>query len=110
MHDVIQKVLASEAEAKGMIEAAKADAERILSAAQKQAHDLIARTRQEARVEAEGLVETAVHAAEQEKQQRLAGIAAEIESQVRLEETAREHAVAEVIRCVCGQQQPTRGA
>ncbi len=110
MRDVIKKVLASEAEAKRMVEQAKAEADRILSDAQKQGQEFIARTRQETRAEAENLLETAIRTAEQEKQQRLARVVAEIQNQVCLDETTRQRAVAEVIRCVCGQRHPMKGS
>jgi len=102
MRDVIQKVIATEAEAKRMVEAARAEADHILSGAQKAAEDLIARTRQEARVEAERMVEAAVRSGEQEKREHLSRTVAEIDTQVQLDEIAKQRAVAEAIRCVCG--------
>ena len=53
---------------------------RILSDARKKGQDIVEQARQEARVEAERIVETAVEAAEREKENRLAHAAAEIES------------------------------
>lgn len=61
MRDVIQKVIAAEAEGRRIVEAAKTEAERISSDAQKKAQDIVARARQEARAEAERMVEAAVH-------------------------------------------------
>jgi vacuolar-type H+-ATPase subunit H len=107
VRDVIQKVIATEAEAKRIVEAAKAVADSISSDAQKQAQELVARARQEARAEADGIVTVAVREAGQEKHERLARAIAEIESQVRLDETTRQRAVAGAIRCVCGQGWPT---
>ncbi len=106
MRDVVQKVIEAEAEAKRLVQAAQAEAERILAEAQNQGQQLITRARQEARTEAERMVEAAVRAAEQEKQKRLAHLAAEIESSLRLDEATRRHAVAAAIRCVCGKGQP----
>ena len=102
MRDVIQKVIATEAQARRMVEAARDEANHILSGAQKEAEDLIARTRQGLRAEAERLVEAAVRSAEQEKRERLSRIVAEIDTQVQLDEIAKQRAVAEAIRCVCG--------
>lgn len=104
MRDVIQRVIAAEAEAKRIIEAAKTEADRISSDAQKKGQHLVAQARQEARAEAERMLEAAIHGAEREKQERLACIAAEIETQVCLGETIRQRAVAGAVRCVCGQR------
>jgi vacuolar-type H+-ATPase subunit H len=104
MRDVIQKVIATEAEAKRMVEAAKAEADRILFDAKKQGDDLAARARQETRAEAENVMEAALQAAEQEKRQRLARVTVEIETQVRLDDTTRQRAVAGAVRCACGQR------
>lgn len=103
MRDVIQKVMATEIEAKHIVELAKAESDRILSDAQKKGEEIVAQARQEARVEAERIVATAIEAAEQEKQESLARITAEIESQVRLEQTDRQRVVGEVVRCLCKQ-------
>ena len=103
MRDVIQKVLATEAEARRIVQQAKVEAERLLSDARKEGQELIERTRQETRAEGERIVEVAIRTAEQEKRACRARVAAEIESQVRLDETTRQRAVARAIRCVCGQ-------
>lgn len=101
MRDVIQKIMATEGEAKLIVEAARAEADRILSEVQKKGQDIVDRARQEALVEAEKIVVAAVEAAEQEKRNRLALAVAEIESQIRLEPATRQEAVEEVVRCVC---------
>jgi len=103
MRDVIQKIIATEGEARLTVEEARAEADRILSDAQKSRHDIVERARQEALGEADKILETAVEAAEQEKQNRLAEVAAEIESQIQLEPAGRKRAVEEVVRCVCKQ-------
>ena len=102
MRDVIQKLIETEAEAKHMVEAAKAEAELILSDAQKKGQDLVALTHQETRIEAEKILETATQEAGREKQERLSRAAAEIETQVRLDEAPKQRAVEGVVRCVCG--------
>ena len=106
MREVIQRVLASEAEAKGIVEAARAQAAPILAEAQKKSQALAARVRQEARLEADRLMAAAVSEAGREKQERLARATAEIENQVRLEETTRQRAVEAVLRCVCEPSRP----
>ena len=102
MRDVIQSVLATEAEAESIVATARIEADRILSEAQKQSQDMIARAGLEARAEAERIVEAAVNEAGQEKQERLARATVEIENQIQLEKTARARAVDGVLRCVCG--------
>jgi len=108
MRNVIQKVLETEAEAKHIVEAANAEADDILSKARKQTQELLAQANREARAEADRMVEAAVKEAEREKQERLARAAAEIKTQIRLDEAVTRRAVEGVVRCVCGQQQPTQ--
>ena len=106
MRNVIQKVLEAEAEAKRLVEAAKAEAEDTLCQARKQAQELLAQGRREARAEAERIVEAALKEAEHEKQERLARAAAEIKTQIHLDEAMTRRAVEGVVWCVCGRQQP----
>lgn len=103
MQDVIQKVIATEAEAVRIVAAARAEAERLLSAAQKQAAELLERARLEAREEAERLLETAVEAAEEEKRRQLALIRTATDSQLQLSEPARQRAVSAALKCIYGQ-------
>jgi len=105
MREVIKNVIATEAEARGMVAAARVEADCIASDAQKRSQEMVARARLEARAEAERLVEAARREAEREKQERLARATVEIETQVRLEQTNRHRAVAGAVRCVCGQLQ-----
>lgn len=102
MHEVIQKVIAAEAEARGLVEAAKAQANRLLLEAEKQGQNLIAQVRQESRVEADRIVKAAILAAEREKQERLARVACEIEAKVRLDADTQQRAVTGAILSVCG--------
>jgi vacuolar-type H+-ATPase subunit H len=108
MRDVIQKILETEAEAKRLVEAAKAEADETLSKASTQTQELLAQARREVRAEAERMVQAAVEEGEREKQERLARAAAEIKSQIRLDETVIQRAVEGVVRCVRGQHQPTQ--
>jgi vacuolar-type H+-ATPase subunit H len=101
MRDVIQKIIAAEKEARLIVEKAKAEADHILSDAKKRGQDLGERSRQQAFIEAEKIVEAAVETAEREKRHRLVEAAAEIEKQIQLEPATREWAVTEVVRCVC---------
>jgi vacuolar-type H+-ATPase subunit H len=108
MRDVIQKVIASEAEAKRFVATARAEAERIVSDAQKQAEELRARVNRETRAEAEQMLDEASRGAERKKQECLARARVEIERHVQLESSLRQRAVAEVVRCVCGQPRPIK--
>jgi vacuolar-type H+-ATPase subunit H len=104
MRDVIQKIIATESEAKLIVEAAKAQADIILSDAQKKGHDIVELARQEAANEAGKIVDAAVEAANQEKQSSLKNAAVEIESRIRLDPATRQRAIEGIIRCVCKQK------
>lgn len=103
MRDIIQKIIATESEAKLIVEAARAEADRILSEAQQNGREAVEGARQEAIVEAGKILEKAVETAQQEKQSRLADAAAEIEHQIQLDPVSRKSAVEKVVRCVCKQ-------
>ena len=107
MRQIIEQVLAAEAEAKRIIEAAQAEAEQVISEAQVRAQELLERAHQTAREEAEAAVAAAVGAAEHEKKQRLAQIAIEVGQQVRLSSTRRTGAVEAAVRCLCGESEPS---
>lgn len=102
MHDVIQKVIAAEAEAKHIVEAGRSERDRILSDAQQRAEGVVGQACREARADAGKMIESAVQEAEREKQECLARAAAEIEAQIRLDEATRQRAVEAIVRCVCG--------
>jgi len=100
MREIIQKIIATESEAKLTVEAARAESDRILSEVQKKGHDLIEQARLETLIEADKIMEAAVKTAEVEKQRRLTDAAAEIESQIRLDPAGKERVIKEVIRIV----------
>jgi vacuolar-type H+-ATPase subunit H len=102
MRDIIQKIIATESEARLVVESAKAEADRILSEAQKKGHDIVEQARIEALVESDAIMEKAARESEKEKQLRLAETITEIERQIRLEPTTLQWAVEGVIRCICG--------
>jgi vacuolar-type H+-ATPase subunit H len=103
MRDVIEKIIATESEAKLIVEAARAEADRIMSNAQTKGHDLVEQARQETLNEVERIIKAATETAEREKQHRLADAAAEIERQIQLDPANRKSAVEGVVRCVCKQ-------
>jgi len=103
MREVIQQLVAAEAEAQRIVQAAQAEADHILADGQHQAQALVARGREETRAAAEKLLATAIANAERDKQERLAQACEEIDAQVRLDEDSRDRIVAEIVRCVtCG--------
>lgn len=102
MRDVIQRVIATEAEAKEIVAAARVEAQRIVSGARHQAEAVLDGAREEARQEAEQLLTAALRQAGQEKQERMARVRCEIEQEIRLDPEPRRRLVTEVIRVVCG--------
>jgi vacuolar-type H+-ATPase subunit H len=103
MRDVIQKIIATESEAKLIVEAARTEADRILSEAQKKGRDIVEKSRQEALIEAGKILETAIETAEREKKRRLSDAASEIENQIQLDSASSKLAIEGVVRCVCEQ-------
>jgi len=102
MRDLIQKVIATEAEAKQQVQSARIEAERISTEARKRAQDLVTAARQAAQLEADKILAAGLHAAEVEKHQRLARATAEIETQIQLDEATLQQVAETVTRCVCG--------
>jgi vacuolar-type H+-ATPase subunit H len=105
MRDAIQKVIATEAEAKQKVQAARSESELISSGARKHAQELVTMARQTARLETDKMLATALQAAEVEKQRRLAHATAEIETQINVEPATLRQAAEMVTRCVCGFRQ-----
>lgn len=102
MREVIQSVLAAEAEAQGIVAAARAEVECISSGAQHRAQELLAQAQQESRGAAARIVEVAVTDATREKADRLECMSVEIEVGVELSDNFRERAVVAAVNCVCG--------
>jgi hypothetical protein len=103
MRDVIEKIIATESEAKLIVDAARTEADRILADGQKNGHEVVERARQATLIEAERIVEAAIETAEQEKQHRLADAAVEIEKQIQLEPAIKKWAIEGVVQCVTKQ-------
>ena len=102
MHDVIQKIMSTEAEARRMVQTAKTEAEQILAEARKRAQELTAAARKDVQIKCQGILLALTQEAEKDKQTSLALAAAGIEKQVSISETTKQRAVAAVVRCVCG--------
>ena len=102
MRDVIQKVIATEAEASRMVQSARTEAGNLLADARIQAGSLVDQARNDAQVDAGKIVAAAELQAEQEKAGRRTLAADEIEKSVNLEETRVQRAVEATLRCVLG--------
>ena len=102
MRDVIQSMVQAEAEAKRIVAAAEAEAERIVAEARKTAQPIVEQARARTREEAGRIVEAAAREAEREKKERLAAATAQIDAQVRLDDSLRRAAVEAVVKAVCG--------
>ena len=102
MREVIQKVIAAEAEAKRLREAARVEGERVLADARQHALELTDAARKEARLAADQRLEAADRVAQAQKTERLAQATAEIETRVRLDDSERRRAAEAAVRCVCG--------
>ena len=102
MRDLIQKVIATEAEAKQQVQSAKIEAERISVEARKRAQELVTVARQTAQLEADKILAAGWQAAEVEKRQCLARATAEIETLVQLDAATPQQVAETVTRCVCG--------
>jgi vacuolar-type H+-ATPase subunit H len=102
MHEVIQQIIASEAEAKQIIAAARVEANRLLAQAREQAEAMRAIARHETQAEVGRIAEEAARAVALEKKARISHAATELEQHLRLDNTLRQRFVDEIVRCVCG--------
>lgn len=110
MRQLVQSILATEAEAKAMVAAATREAECILAEARTRSREDFERALHDAHAEAARMLEAARVATTAEKEAQLAHLTASIENRLRLDATWRENAVTAVVRCVCGQSSQTRNA
>jgi vacuolar-type H+-ATPase subunit H len=102
MRDVIQKVIAAEAEANHLVLAARTEADRLVTEARLRAGDLVERARTEARVEFTKILAAAEERACREKTERLNLAANEIKKTICLDETQMQRAVDATLCCVRG--------
>ncbi|MBP1749854.1 MAG: hypothetical protein H6Q52_2393 [Deltaproteobacteria bacterium] len=108
MRDVIQKIVATENQAKRIVEEGRAQADRILFDARKQAQDINTKAYQDAGREAQEIVAEAVRAAEDQKRENLAKASAATEREIVIDDGSRQKIVEEIIRHVCGPEDPAR--
>lgn len=108
MRDVIQKIVATENQAKRIVEEGRAQADRILADARKQAQDINMRSYQDAGKEAQDIVARAVEAAEGQKRENLAKASVVIEREIVIDEGLKQKIIEEIIRHMCGLDDPAR--
>ena len=70
MREVIQGLIETEREARGIAQSARVTADALVADAEKRAQDLVARAREEVRAEAASAIETAVSAARRRRVRR----------------------------------------
>lgn len=100
MQAVIHKVLEAEAAARTIVGAARTDAAKIIADARSAAQEIAVRNRDSIRRDSDQLLSQSAHDAGQRKIELLARAAKEIETQINLDATTRQHAVEAVVRCV----------
>lgn len=102
MQNVIRGVMEAEKEAQRILQAARAEAERLTGEARQRAKANEEQTRSDVCRTADTLIENSVKAAESEKSAQLARAVLEMESGVRIDDSARRCAVTAVFECVTG--------
>jgi vacuolar-type H+-ATPase subunit H len=102
MREVIQKVIATETDAKQLVQAAQTEADQLLNSARLRARDLADQAHGEAKLEAEIFLAATEAEATREKADRLADAAAEINTNIRLDAAIAQPAVEAGVRCVRG--------
>jgi len=110
MQAVIQKVVATETEAKQLVQAARTETGERLASARWQARQIVEAAKREARLEAAKTLAAAETEATNEKNERLARAAREMETNLRLDEATTRQAVEAALRCVRGGSEPTAKA
>ena len=102
MRATIQRVMAAEAEARRLVEAARKEGEAHLADCRRRARELAENTEREARLAGAEILEAAAEEARCEKEDRLRKASAEIDASIRLDEAVAREAVDAIVRCVCG--------
>ncbi|MHB8108887.1 MAG: hypothetical protein ACYDHW_02515 [Syntrophorhabdaceae bacterium] len=102
MRDVIQKIVATENEAKRTIEEARVLADRILFEARKAAQDITAKAYQEAASDADRIISEAVEAAENKKLESLKNAAVRIDEQIKIDGSLRKQIIDDIVKLVRG--------
>jgi vacuolar-type H+-ATPase subunit H len=100
MREVIEALLATEAEARRIVQAARGEAEGILSEARKTADALHATARVEARRDARNAIDAAIKAAQEERRRRQDAAVTVMEQHVQLDTVLKNSLVEAVVRCI----------
>lgn len=103
MRDVLEKIIATEGEAKSIVDKARTEAESILSEGRANGHKILEQARHESFMEVNKIIEVAIKSAEEEKDRLLAEAILDIEKNIRLEDSSKRKFAEEVARCVCDQ-------
>ena len=106
MRDVIQKIVATENQAKRIVEEGRAQADRILFEARKKAQDVSMKAYQDAGREAQEIITEAARQAEDERQKTLNDAMDILEREVVIDKGTRQKIIEEIIRHVCGNAVP----
>lgn len=102
MREIIQKVVATEGEAKQLLQASRMAADQLLERAQAQARALVEQARVDARRAAAQLLEAAEGQAQQDKTALMTRATAEIQTSISLDDTTRRQIAEAAARFVAG--------
>ncbi len=102
MREVIEKVMAAEAEAKRLLSHAQQEAEAIVQQARQDAMQFTEQRRKDARLEAERMVAEAETAALVQKQRQIGQIAEALQSGLQLDAADHQRAVKVVVETLSG--------
>lgn len=103
MREVLQQLIATEEEARGIVTAAHQTGDKLVQEAQAKAAQLLEHARAETRLEAERVLQSAMASTMAEERELLARADAEIESELKVDPGKRQCAVRAVVQCVFGQ-------
>jgi vacuolar-type H+-ATPase subunit H len=106
MQEVLKKIVATEAEARRQVQAAQAEAGQLLARARLEAQGIRERANQDVRVAVADLLAANEAEANTEKTHALDEAAARLRAACHLPDDTVRQAVAAVLRCVCGQEDP----
>lgn len=105
MRDVIQGVLAAEAEAKAVLQKAQQEADELVQTSRNAALALTERNLAEVAAEAERILAEAEQQTTAQEQEQLAGIGQELQKELKLGAEEREQALRLVVAAVLGQRE-----
>ena len=105
MRDVIQGVLAAEAEAKAVLQKAQQEADELVQTSRNAALALTERNLAEVAAEAERILAEAEQQTTAQEQEQLAGIGQALQKELKLDAEEREQALRLVVAAVLGQRE-----